>query len=208
MKVTALLLTAAMCGVSAFAQESNPDAMARIRAQKERVQKILQAAENLQAAGMEREADNLRQQARHQMEEIEMMVRQAKEPGEKDQPNRPATDREPSPPAPGGGRALPPAERPRGDVAQLQAQIAELRATVGRLTERLERLEMATRPAQGNPPGRLPRQRVSGVLPSGVPQPGVPQPGVPQPGVPQPGVPQPGDGPQPGNPPPPGEKPE
>jgi multidrug resistance efflux pump len=160
MKTIALLFTTAICGATAFAQQSSPEELGRIRAQQERLQKIFQAAENLQAAGMEREADQLRENARRQMELLEAKVRQAREHA---QPEREKTDREhpereqpkrdqARPDLPRDGAVRPPPERPRGDVAQLNAQIAELRATVHRLGARVERLEAFIRKAHTDMP--------------------------------------------------------
>ena len=185
MKIIALLVTTALCAATAVAQEPNPADLGRIRAQQERLQKIFQAADNLQAAGMEREANQLREQARRQMEELEAKVRQAREaadgeqpdrkPGDRDQPQRDRPDQQGDRDQPripqGGGAVLPPPDRPRTDVAQLQAQIAELRGTVRMLAERLERLEAATKQAGRNGP----RPRI----------------------VPSDKEPQPGDGPRP-----------
>ena len=179
MKIIALLVTTALCAATAVAQEPNPADLGRIRAQQERLQKIFQAADNLQAAGMEREANQLREQARRQMEELEAKVRQAREaadgeqpdrkPGDRDQPQRDRPDQQgdrDQPRIPQGGAVLPPPDRPRTDVAQLQAQIAELRGTVRMLAERLERLEVATK----QPGKMMPRPR--NVPPDKEPQPG------------------------------------
>jgi cytochrome c556 len=133
MKTMITILIACLCCGAAFAQDQRGEPREWLRAEKVRIQKIMQAAENLQAAGMEQEANRLRELARQQAEELEAKVRQAEQQGDREQVKREQVKREPS------------GERPRGDLARLQAQIEELRGVVRKLAERIERLEGACR---------------------------------------------------------------
>ncbi len=153
MKTPIILLSLALCGGALLAQEPSPEAAQRFRAEKQRITHLLQAAENLQAAGMPDQAEELRARARRSAEELEQQIQRLRQGGDRERADREPrgreggdrerADREPR------GREGADRERPeRGGpdpIPHLQAQIEELRATVHRLVERLERLEAAVR---------------------------------------------------------------
>lgn len=153
MKTPIILLCLALGGGALLAQEPSPEAAQRFRAEKQRITHLQQAAENLQAAGMPDQAGELRAHARRAAEELEQQIQRLREGGDREQADREARERE------GADRER--ADREAGErgaaererlerggpdpIPHLQAQIEELRATVHRLVERLERLEAAVR---------------------------------------------------------------
>lgn len=158
MKSPIVLLTAILSAGTLLAEEPNPEMVNRIRAEKERIMHLQKAAENLQAAGMNDQAEELRARARRAAEELEQLG--ARREGDRERPQRPEGGRprdgegeRPQGDRPQGDRERP--GRPAGDrpdpAPQLQAQIEELRMMVRRLTERLERLEVALREQREQP---------------------------------------------------------
>ena len=159
MKTPIILLSLALGGGALLAQEPSPEAAQRFRAEKQRITHLQQAAENLQAAGMPDQAEELRARARRSAEELEHQIQRLREGGDRERADREPRQRE------GGDRERAdrePREREGGDrehperggpdpIPHLQAQIEELRATVHRLVERLERLEVAVRSHHDQP---------------------------------------------------------
>ena len=174
MKTPIILLSLALGGGALLAQEPSPEAAQRFRAEKQRITHLQQAAENLQAAGMPDQAEELRARARRSAEELEHQIQRLREGGDRERADREPrqreggdrerADREPRQ-REGGDRERAdrePREREGGDrehperggpdpIPHLQAQIEELRATVHRLVERLERLEVAVRSHHDQP---------------------------------------------------------
>jgi hypothetical protein len=170
-----LVVLAAICGSLAIAAPENPEFRERLRQEKERIAAMFQAAEKLQAAVMENEANQLRERAKATAAELERRVHEAEMQQARDreqakardreaheregaareeavQRERQAREREASARERGDREGPRPEAERRVPPDRAAAQLEELHAMVRRLAERLERLEVAVRQMQEQRP--------------------------------------------------------